>query len=180
MDRHALGVRLRDLRKAAGLTQKELAEEAGVAYGAVQDIEGASGNPQLNTIETIEQTLDKPLIQLAADPSHKLLLQKVEQYQADTVALAKDHQRLCDELAKVTQMNFSLQDRLLKLLDRAPQDEDEALLLAKYRASVPGQKHLILALLQGKNPFEGLPGKAAQKLRKELESFYKRLLSKAV
>jgi transcriptional regulator with XRE-family HTH domain len=50
MIREKFAARLKELREAAGLTQKELAEKAGLKYGAVRDLEQALNGPTWETV----------------------------------------------------------------------------------------------------------------------------------
>lgn len=66
-----LGHRLRRARDAAGLTQEQLVELAGISLYAYQQYErgaatkgGAATNPRLATILAIAQVLDVPLEEL--------------------------------------------------------------------------------------------------------------------
>lgn len=51
-----LGNRIRSARKACGLTQQELADQAGVAVKTVQDVEGGRKN---TTYETLCQLIER-------------------------------------------------------------------------------------------------------------------------
>lgn len=42
-----------DARKAAGLTQKQLAERTGIAQSDISKLEGGNGNPSLKTLQRI-------------------------------------------------------------------------------------------------------------------------------
>lgn len=49
-----IGIKIRKLRKAAGFTQKQLAEALGVSQQVVSNLErGDSANPTLSTLEKI-------------------------------------------------------------------------------------------------------------------------------
>ena len=58
------GVRLRELRLAAGLTQAELAEGAGVSVNFISLMERGIKSPTLNTIERLSTVLKVPIIEL--------------------------------------------------------------------------------------------------------------------
>ncbi|RLE74581.1 MAG: hypothetical protein DRJ44_07250, partial [Thermoprotei archaeon] len=49
---------LRELRKRAGLTQKELARRAGVSQSLIARIESGSVDPRLSTLRRILQALE--------------------------------------------------------------------------------------------------------------------------
>jgi transcriptional regulator with XRE-family HTH domain len=58
MNAAALGLKFIELRKAAGLSQEELGRKAGVARGAVQQVEQGKGNPTLQTILSMGSVLN--------------------------------------------------------------------------------------------------------------------------
>ena len=51
------GVKIRELRRAAGLTQKELAEAAGLSTNFIGYVERGVRKPSLDTLERIAQAL---------------------------------------------------------------------------------------------------------------------------
>jgi transcriptional regulator with XRE-family HTH domain len=57
MDLKALGVKISNLREAAGLSQEKLAGLAKVSRGALQQLEGGEGNPTVQTIMAIGSIL---------------------------------------------------------------------------------------------------------------------------
>ena len=66
------GTRLRELRVAAGLTQAELAERAGVSVNFISLVERGLKSPTLSTMERLAAALKVPIIELfrldSADP----------------------------------------------------------------------------------------------------------------
>ena len=63
------GQRLVELRKAAGLTQAELAVKAGLGMMQVSRIErGAVSDPQMSTVQALAEALGVPVAELLADP----------------------------------------------------------------------------------------------------------------
>lgn len=63
------GQRLVELRKAAGLTQAELAVKAGLGMMQVSRIErGAVSDPQVSTVQALAEALGVPVAELLADP----------------------------------------------------------------------------------------------------------------
>lgn len=60
----SFALQLKKIRAAQGLTQEQLAFEAGIALSQVARIETARINPSLSTIFAIARTLDIPLSQL--------------------------------------------------------------------------------------------------------------------
>jgi transcriptional regulator with XRE-family HTH domain len=56
--RAQLGARLRDLRSARLLTQKELAEKAGVRWQTISDIESGRNAPRFTTIRALAKALE--------------------------------------------------------------------------------------------------------------------------
>jgi len=66
------GTRLRELRVAAGLTQAELAEKAGISVNFISLVERGLKSPTLSTMERLAAALKVPIIELfrfdSADP----------------------------------------------------------------------------------------------------------------
>lgn len=61
----ALGAALRALREARGLTQEQLAHEAGVTMGTLSKIETAAAAPAWATVRQIAQALGVSLVEFA-------------------------------------------------------------------------------------------------------------------
>ena len=57
MDLKLVAKKLKEARGTAGLTQKKLASESGVALATIQEIEGGNGNPTVETLNTLADTL---------------------------------------------------------------------------------------------------------------------------
>lgn len=57
MDLVFLGSRIRDARKECGLTQQELADQAGLAVKTIQDIEKGRKNPTYETLARLMKRL---------------------------------------------------------------------------------------------------------------------------
>ena len=55
-----IGKRIRDARKAAGLTQEELAERIGTSSVAVAQWETGRRNPKMGTVSKLAAALDEP------------------------------------------------------------------------------------------------------------------------
>jgi transcriptional regulator with XRE-family HTH domain len=51
------GERLRELRAAAGLTQEQLAEKAGVKVGTLRDLEQTRNSPRWTTVVALSRAL---------------------------------------------------------------------------------------------------------------------------
>lgn len=51
------GIHLKKLRQAKGLTQEELAHDAGISYNSINTIENGKLNPTLATLMAIADTL---------------------------------------------------------------------------------------------------------------------------
>ena len=58
---HDLVAHLAQARKAAGLTQAELAERAGLSRMTVQRLEGGNLDPRLSTLQQLARALDMEL-----------------------------------------------------------------------------------------------------------------------
>ncbi|MDO9378581.1 MAG: XRE family transcriptional regulator [Nocardioidaceae bacterium] len=63
----AVGVRLREVRRARGLSLSRLAAEAGVGKGTLSEIEGGTRNPTLDTLYRLAGRLAVPLADLLAE-----------------------------------------------------------------------------------------------------------------
>ena len=73
---YKLGVRIRTLRKAAGLTQEQLAEVADVSVNFIGYVERGQRAPSIKTLEQIAQALNvrpKDLFEFLEDESDELL-----------------------------------------------------------------------------------------------------------
>lgn len=73
---YKLGVRIRTLRKAAGLTQEQLAEVADVSVNFIGYVERGQRTPSIKTLEQITQALNvrpKDLFEFLEDESNELL-----------------------------------------------------------------------------------------------------------
>ena len=58
-DRIRIGRRIEDLRKQAGLSQRDLAERCGIAQSTVYRIEAGKFSPRLDLLENIANALGK-------------------------------------------------------------------------------------------------------------------------
>ncbi|MFY0406215.1 helix-turn-helix domain-containing protein [Solicola sp. PLA-1-18] len=63
----AVGARLREVRRARGLSLSRLAAEAGVGKGTLSEIEGGTRNPTLETLYRLAGRLAVPLADLLAE-----------------------------------------------------------------------------------------------------------------
>lgn len=61
MDLKALGKRIQELRRSAGLSQEELAAAAGVGRNTLQRIEGGKGNPTAEILKAVGSALSTDL-----------------------------------------------------------------------------------------------------------------------
>lgn len=67
-----LAERLKSFREAKGLTQRELAEEAGVGHSAVFHIEqGVRPDPRVSTLQALARALGVTLDELAGPSTKK-------------------------------------------------------------------------------------------------------------
>ena len=62
MKAHSFGPKIKDLREAAGLTQEELAGEAGIATRQLQRIESGLANPKIGTLQALATKLSCDVI----------------------------------------------------------------------------------------------------------------------
>jgi transcriptional regulator with XRE-family HTH domain len=61
----ALGLAIKELRETRGLTQEELATQAGTTVGTVSRMEAAKSAPAWATVMQVSDALDVPLVELA-------------------------------------------------------------------------------------------------------------------
>lgn len=66
---HGLLARLAHARKAANLTQAELAERAGLSRMTVQRLESGSLDPRLSTLQELVRVLNMELHAVQAEPA---------------------------------------------------------------------------------------------------------------
>ena len=69
-DSMTVGQRIREARKKAGLTQKELADKLGISYVGVSHWENGQRNPKLSTLARIADALSIPVIDLLTTEKH--------------------------------------------------------------------------------------------------------------
>ena len=62
----ALGAAIRELRTKRGVTQEDLAHDAGITVGTLSLIERGRSNPAWGTIRRIGDALDVPIDKIAA------------------------------------------------------------------------------------------------------------------
>lgn len=67
-----VGARIRDLRKARGLTQEKLAWEAGLSKGHLSGIEKGLVRPTLTTLSMLAKRLEVDLLDLFTFPADSL------------------------------------------------------------------------------------------------------------
>jgi len=69
VDINALGLKIKELRIAAEVSQDGLAQSSGVARNSINELEQGRGNPTIGTIKALESALGARLIDNAADAS---------------------------------------------------------------------------------------------------------------
>lgn len=68
LERQTLGSRVRGLRESAGLTQKALADSAGIARITLVRLENGKHVPKLETLKAIAAVLEQPVEDLLTSP----------------------------------------------------------------------------------------------------------------
>lgn len=63
----AIGVRVRTVREARGLTQKELAQRVGITQGALSNYERGKRDMAVSTVIAIAEALDVPVSQIVGE-----------------------------------------------------------------------------------------------------------------
>ena len=97
---YKLGVKIRILRKAAGLTQEQLAEAADMSVNFIGYVERGQRAPSIQTLEQIAQALNvapKALFEFSEDEEHELLCDTLL---ATTRKCAPDDLRALIQVAK--------------------------------------------------------------------------------
>lgn len=61
---HAIGEALHDLRKARGLTARQLASNSDVSAAMISRIESGQVSPSISTLEALSKSLDVPMVAL--------------------------------------------------------------------------------------------------------------------
>ena len=64
--RKLVGSRIRELRRARGLTQESLGERAGLSYKFIGEVERGMANPTLDTLASIAMALDVDVPELVS------------------------------------------------------------------------------------------------------------------
>ena len=65
--RKRFGCRVRELRKASGLSQEEFADKVGFARTYMSRIETGAANPSLDAIQALADSLAVPVVMLFTD-----------------------------------------------------------------------------------------------------------------
>lgn len=80
--------RIRNARKKAGLTQKQLAEKAGIATVTLQQYEGGKRQPRMNKLQDIAIALGIPTGELIGPGNHAFTAQAPVVYNDRTNTIA--------------------------------------------------------------------------------------------
>jgi len=67
------GARLRELRTAAGLTQRELAKRSGTSSAAISNFEAGNNSPTLGTLVRLAEALGCDLTELVSVLNHNVV-----------------------------------------------------------------------------------------------------------
>lgn len=59
-----IGERIREARKARGMTQRELGERSGIAEPTIRKYESGRLNPKIETLQKLAEALDTPVCAL--------------------------------------------------------------------------------------------------------------------
>lgn len=158
-----LGSKFQALRKAAGLSQEVVASKAGVARGALQQLEDG-GNPTLKTILSVGEFLGfNPFISLASPPK-TVAEMPVEELKYELAALKRDD----IELARLRDENERLRTEIeqLKVVDITPTGKRMPRVLINKWATAEAEIRALCmaALLNRADPIVLLPDKKKTKL----------------
>jgi len=135
-----IGQRLREIRRSQGLTQKALAEMAGIDYTYIGKIERAEQLPSLGVLIKISETLSLPLDRFIIDESTLRLvnLMPEEGYKA---ARRKEIWELLHLLEEIHEEDIPLLVEIVKVLKKHREMKKERLpMAAESSASYKKQK----------------------------------------
>lgn len=111
-----VGTRIRELREAQGLSQRDLAKAIGMARSLVGYVEAGTKVPTLTTVDAIAQALGVSLADLVADETPERGTTKRNQPAAEIVP---DHCRRLLALLRVRGPEYvEALERVVKIMDR--------------------------------------------------------------
>jgi len=117
---------IRRLRKAVGLTQKELARRAGLSQSLISRIERGNIDPRLSTVRkimrviegltvkgkvTAEQIMHKPVITVKANQPVKVAVELMEKYDISQLPVVDEEGRPIGALQESTLINYLIRER---------------------------------------------------------------------
>lgn len=101
----SIGKNIRELRKLKGLTQKQLAEKAGLAVITIQGYEAGKYEPKIDTLHKIAKALDKSIILLVAGCEDKYPLTD-EDYKIDLANATEPEKRIIQMITSEDEKYF--------------------------------------------------------------------------
>ena len=140
MIKEQIGKRLRELRRSQGLTQKAMADRAGVDYTYIGKIERAEQIPSLGVLIKISEALSLPLDRFIIDESTYRLINLLpkEGYKA---ARRKEIQELLRLLEEIHEGDIPLLIEIVKVLKKHREMKKERLpMVAESSAIYKKQK----------------------------------------
>ncbi|KYH37778.1 MAG: transcriptional regulator [Candidatus Bathyarchaeota archaeon B24] len=117
---------IRRLRKAVGLTQKELARRAGLSQSLISRIERGNIDPRLSTVRkimrvieglsvkgkvTAEQIMHKPVITVKASQPVKVAVELMEKYDISQLPVVDEEGVPIGALQESTLINYLIRER---------------------------------------------------------------------
>lgn len=153
---------IRRMRIMAGLTQKELAERAGVSQSLIARIEAGTVDPRLSTLRKIlkalipsmgdlraEHVMHKPVIWVDADEPVRNVVELMERYGISQIPVLEEG-NVVGTIHESTLLRYFLKTKNPSLLfnKRAREVMDEALPMVSPSTSISD----VLALLSGDKP----------------------------
>ena len=121
---HAIGAALRDLREAAGLTARQLAQKAEISAAMISRIENGQASPSIHTLSALSAALDVPLVSLfretASDYADFTHVKSGDGLKS--VRMVDGHSHEFTNLAFHTRRDLQFEARMVKLVrqDAAP------------------------------------------------------------
>lgn len=120
------GSLIRRLRKAVGLTQKELAKRAGLSQSLISRIERGNIDPRLSTVRkimkvieglsingkiTARQIMHKPVITVKANQPVRVAVELMEKYDISQLPVVDEEGKPIGALQESTLINYLIRER---------------------------------------------------------------------
>lgn len=148
-----IGQRIKEARKNAGLTQRELAEKSGTATGTIQQYEREVRQPRLEQLQAIAAALGVSVNQLLPEPTEEeratvadIIREIGMPHGPDGKASVAETKRVLRRVAEVYGENAVILLRLTSCMDEAGEIE-----VVEYAKSILG-KYIDRAVFRAETP----------------------------